>query len=298
VHLTALSVSRRIAPLLARSTRGTVLAVFTRSAYVEIEGRIAVLADARLLNGPLNVLLSFQGADDQGLLTGLAPGTAVTVRRGNLELDGRWEIDVTHSRVWEPRLTPFADAGDRRRLLHTPNAIAALLEAEAPPESLARPQARPPRATRGMTHLAHAVRTGDVEHSRPLARQATEELAGLGPGLTPSGDDVMAGAVTALALLAPARAALIGKEIVAAARGRTTRISEAYLDAAAVGEAGDAWHRLAAVLRAPQDPAASSDLAPAVRQIMSFGETSGSDMLTGFVLAMTEWLSGPPQPTT
>jgi hypothetical protein len=203
VRLTALSASRRITPLLARSAHGSVLAAFTRSAYVEIEGHIAVLAGARLLNGPLNVLLTIREPDEQELFTGLAPTTAVTVRHGILELDGRWEIDARQAHPWDPRLTPLPDAGDRARLLNTPGIITAILEAEAPAESLARPQARPHRAQSGMARMAHALRTDDVEMARQLARQAAEELAGLGPGLTPSGDDVLAGVLTALALLAP-----------------------------------------------------------------------------------------------
>jgi hypothetical protein len=221
----------------------------------------------------------------------------VTVRRGFLELDGIWEIDARQARLWDPRLTPLADAGGPAHLLNMPGAITAILEAAAPPESLARPQGRPPRAESGMTHLDHALRAADAELSGHLARQSAEELTGLGPGLTPSGDDVLAGALTAIALLAPARAAVIGEAITEATRGRTTRISAAYLEAAAAGEAGEAWHGLADVLRSSsQDPAATPDLAAAVRRIMSFGETSGSDMLTGFALGMTALLGGPAQP--
>jgi hypothetical protein len=255
-----------------------------------------VLAGTRLLNGPLNVLLTAQEPDEQALFTGLAPTMAVTVRHGILELDGRWEIDARQALPWEPRLTPLPDAGVRARLRNTPGIITAILEAEAPAESLARPQARPHRAQSGIARMAHALRTDDIEMAGQLARQAAEELAGLGPGLTPSGDDVLAGVLTALALLAPSRAAIIGEQIIEAAHRRTTRISEAYLDAAAAGEAGEAWHRLAAVLNATLDPAGSPALAAAVRQIMSFGETSGSDMLAGFALAMTALLGGPPQP--
>jgi hypothetical protein len=218
------------------------------------------------------------------------------VRHGILELGGRWEIDARQALPWEPRLTPLPDAWDRARLLSTPRAITAILEAEAPAESLARPQARPHRAQSGMTRMAHALRTDDVEMARQLAGRAAEELAGLGPGLTPSGDDVLAGILTALALLAPSRAAIIGEQIIETARRRTTRISEAYLDAAAAGEAGEAWHQLAAVLDATLDPVGSPALAAAIRRIMSFGETSGSDMLTGFALAITALLGGPPQP--
>jgi len=76
----------------------------------------------------------------------------------------------------------------------------------------------------------------------------------------------------------------------ASVRGRTTRISEAYLEAAAAGEAGEAWHRLLAILRADGAAGAADDLRAAVQCILAFGETSGADMLAGFSLAMTALL--------
>lgn len=300
VRRSAVSVSRRVAPLLAPPARGSVLATFTRSAYVEIDSRIVVLADALLLNGPLNVLLSLEHAQtrqEAGLCDGLAPGMAATMRDGILDLGPSCRIDIRQARLWDPRLTPIGDTGRRARMESALDAIRTILDAGAPRESLARPRARPPRAESGMTRLAHALRTGDAQRAGHLAGQAAEELAGLGPGLTPSGDDVLAGAMIAAAVLVPARAGILGERIVAAVRGRTTRISEAYLEAAAAGEAGEAWHRLAAALGARRNPAGSTDLDGAVRQIMAFGETSGSDMLAGFVLGMTELLGHLPRST-
>ena len=54
-----------------------------------------------------------------------------------------------------------------------------------------------------------------------------------------------------------------------------------YLEAAARGEASEAWHRLVDAV-AENDP---DRIAAAARGVMAFGETSGSDMLAGFVLA-------------
>src|SRR5947199_22331 len=69
--------------------------------------------------------------------------------------------------------------------------------------------------------------------------------------------------------------------IVSGVRNRTTHISMAYLEAAARGEASEAWHRLVDAV-AENDP---DRIAAAARGVMAFGETSGSDMLAGFVLA-------------
>ncbi|HET6782142.1 MAG TPA: DUF2877 domain-containing protein, partial [bacterium] len=63
--------------------------------------------------------------------------------------------------------------------------------------------------------------------------------------------------------------------------------SEAYLMAAARGEAGEAWHRLLRVL--PNGDRAA--IASATRRVMAFGETSGSDMLAGFTVAFSTLIS-------
>src|SRR5438046_1794271 len=73
----------------------------------------------------------------------------------------------------------------------------------------------------------------------------------------------------------------MGHAIVSGVRNRTTRISMAYLEAAARGEASEAWHRLVDAV-AENDP---DRIAAAARGVMAFGETSGSDMLAGFVMA-------------
>jgi hypothetical protein len=297
VRLSAASVSRRLAPLLAGAADGSVLATFTRSAYVDLAGRILVLADAQLLNGPLNVLLDPHASAMPDVFADLTPGTPATLKHGLLHLGARWAIDVARASVWEPRLAPLRAAGGETQLQEAVDAITSILDREAPQDSLARPQARPPRAETAMTDLAHALTAGDRDDAGTRARRAAEGLAGLGPGLTPSGDDVLAGALLALALVAPADTGTIAEKILAGTRGRTTRISDAYLEAAAAGEAGEPWHRLAAHLSAQASasssaraasaagPAHDPNLAAAVRQIMAFGETSGSDMLAGFVRA-------------
>ena len=63
---------------------------------------------------------------------------------------------------------------------------------------------------------------------------------------------------------------------------RTHEISAAYLKAAHAGEANDRWHRLLAALAAGEPPA----IAESARVVMQTGETSGADMLAGFVIAM------------
>jgi len=136
--------------------------------------------------------------------------------------------------------------------------------------------ARPPRAAavaQNLHSLEHAVAarnfrdglggalTGEdsplLRHARPALQAfdrwldstaapvppAVHELLGLGPGLTPSGDDCLAGALVALQAIGKAEAAgRLWDSLRGAAGGRTHAISRAHLAAAAAGEAHEALH--------------------------------------------------------
>jgi len=81
------------------------------------------------------------------------------------------------------------------------------------------------------TRLAHPV------ESRPAPTPAIDALIGLGPGLTPSGDDFLGGILVTLHHLGiPDVAGDLAREVLARAEQRTNGISHAHLAAAANGE--------------------------------------------------------------
>jgi hypothetical protein len=75
-----------------------------------------------------------------------------------------------------------------------------------------------------------------------------------------------------------------------AAAPRTTVLAAAFLGAAADGQCTPAWHRLLDALAQPpgdaesQGAPAGDPLTAAVQDVLSFGHTSGADMLAGFLL--------------
>jgi hypothetical protein len=95
------------------------------------------------------------------------------------------------------------------------------------------------------------------------------DYAGLGPGLTPAGDDVLAGYVSGLVLLhgQRKRAARIAEE----AAARTNSLSATLLRHAALGEVPEVVH----------DLLVTGD----VRPLLSFGHSSGRAWLRGLVSA-------------
>lgn len=124
-----------------------------------------------------------------------------------------------------------------------------------------------------LVRLAGATDRLDVAE----CRRAAIALLGLGPGLTPSGDDVLVGWAAALwastsevrRLAHEVRAALL-----AAAAERTTALSQAFLSAALAGAIAEPLRRF---VRRP-DPVSLDGL-------LQVGATSGADSLAGYLLA-------------
>jgi len=129
------------------------------------------------------------------------------------------------------------------------------------------------------------------DRNRRGLKVVTSSLAGLGPGLTPAGDDFLAGVLLALAEERPTDADLgeIADLLLETAAPRTHEISAAYLKTAHAGEAHERWHALLGALSAG-DSTAIEDTAHGVVEV---GETSGADMLAGFLTAMQAVHVGP-----
>jgi hypothetical protein len=116
---------------------------------------------------------------------------------------------------------------------------------------IARARARRPLRA---PHLANAAYAAGLD---ALARwragrspvEACRALIGLGPGLTPSGDDALGGAAIALHVFgARAAAESLAKFLRATAPGRTSGIAWAFLDAACDGEGTSRFHEALAAL--------------------------------------------------
>lgn len=108
---------------------------------------------------------------------------------------------------------------------------------------------------------------------------AAKDLAGWGPGLTPAGDDVLAGMMLGLWARQGEAAQGLCSQMCAIAVGRTTRLSRAFLQAAAKGQVDARWHALLEALHS-EAPACIED---ALRDVVSFGSSSGLDMVSGFL---------------
>jgi hypothetical protein len=252
--------------LATRTFQGEVHSVFDRACnLVDQHQEIITLALPELENGPFFILV-----DSASAFTQLQPGQPVLGDQKRLEV-GPWEIDLAQSKIWDPRL-PAPGACPFKISSTTAAVIAPYSSWSVSANSLwtGRMAVTFNRATQ---KLVQAIRIGaDVaETARPLA--------GLGPGLTPAGDDYLLGVMAALWLVGKGE---LTQEIARAASPRTTLLSGAFLRAAGSGSFAEGWRRLVEALLQGKEQAT----AEACEKLSRWGATSGRDALAGFALTL------------
>jgi hypothetical protein len=140
---------------------------------------------------------------------------------------------------------------------------------------------RPPRAGRSVDRtdrLAGLL----ARHPAPVPVDGeVDDLLGLGPGLTPAGDDVLAGLLVGLHHRPDLRDPLAA-DVARLAPARTTALSAALLRHAA---AGHAVPTLTAVADALTGAGEDGDLEAALSRLLSVGNTSGTALAHGLLRA-------------
>ena len=187
--------------------------------------------------------------------------------------------------AWSPRRAKFDSSqaasivSSARRLqrmvsgLGTPGGFGALLVRRTPEFPL-------DRAVPLVGTLARAFAHDDPD----AVLDASLPLLGLGAGLTPSGDDLVGGALFGRLLVSSAKARwkgvgrILSKEI----RSRSHAVSAALFDDLVAGRTFAPLHDLAAALAASD---AEHALA-AARTLVAIGHSSGWDMLAGFLIGI------------
>lgn len=246
------AVSQRAAGLLGADRRpATVLGAFPRALYLEVAGGRALLPIVAPggLRLPTAVTVSTPVVG-----WGVQPGEQVLVGGGEICLPG---VVVRAVRTWRPVRVPSAEDG-------CPPGTGAV-RARLPWSDPAR-------------RLTDRLRAGED------VRSGVAALVGAGPGLTPSGDDVLCGMLLALRLRGPGSAAL-GPVLWRAVQPRltsTTSLSAALLTEAAEGYAVPPVVRLGEALVGGD----AAQVAAAVPAVLAIGHTSGADLLGGLVGAL------------
>jgi len=283
---------------LADASTWRVRAIFRRSVYCQAtHGAVVCVGSLSLGAGPLNILAPMP-PEWSWQDFGLARDTQVEWHGGALRFDRRVAFSFARARLWQP------DASVRDREAGVLSAGLDVLAAEcrrrAPIDGLAPTihwilgkelpdasvsgfdQALAEAAAPGIaalnTWLGSAVGGGNAHDSPP---QPVEKLIGLGPGLTPSGDDFLGGVLIALRAFGwPDVSDTMGRWLLRRANTRTHAISYAHLRCAADGAGAAVLHDALAALMSPGAPGLGARL----DAVAAMGHSSGWDALAGMAL--------------
>jgi len=264
----AISISQSIAlGLRSPHFRARVLASFERVCdLINPQGEIIALVHPDVGNGPLNVVV-----EPPPPFAHWPAGTPVHGDGLALEVPGLGTaIKLEGAREWNPA-PDWARLAAGEQLRGHLEHLQAIVVGH-------RPDSWGVRAEAAMSGLIAALAAGDLDG----VRRHAAALCGLGPGLTPMGDDWLAGWLVGLRLAFPdSDQRAVGEAVLEAARGRTTALSLAFLRCAARGELSEPWHKLLAALA----DGTVAEVETAAASVLGFGATSGAAMLTGFLSA-------------
>ena len=293
--LNAVSLDRAATDLLASGARLRVHSVFGRALnLVSAAGDLLGLVGPHAGGAPATIVLDRLPAGGFDAL-GLTADVAIDATPDWLWVGPSLQIDLRRARVWEPTAT--------RRILPTSYVLARVAQAEATAAGVAPPGGLAPL----LAHLAALAATTDLATPGdfdPLNRAAwagliavlpawrrgdvpgvgvgLSRLVGLGPGSTPSGDDLVAGLLVATRRVQGTLPDGLAETCLAVARGRTTDLAIARIGHAARGLIEEALELVLVELLA----GTGADLEAAIERAARLGHTSGIDTLVGLFLGL------------
>ena len=297
-YLVAVDYSRPIQPIFKqRQGAGTIHSVFNKAMNIALDGTLLAVLSNELPRMPNSVRLPSSVTKE--LLPNLRPGMEVRVGNDRLHIPAHnFSFRLPETTAWEPRPDVWTCRWHRKTVAQHVRLLAHLL-ADKPQQGGLAPLVRPlllgqpaqetTLSRMAMPRLRLLAQAGWRQENAGI-EEATRGLTGLGPGLTPSGDDVLGGFAAIMALLSPQLSAdavsrkHVAATIAAMARPRTTALSAVLLAHAARGELAEQMGTLLLTLTLPAE--AFETVLNAADQLLTFGASSGGDTLLGMLLGL------------
>jgi hypothetical protein len=281
----ARSIGSRAAKALRPGTTGRVLASFPRVCDLVTDAEAVIaLACREAEKGPLTVLLD-PGPTGE-LMEKLPPGTAFQTRMGGLRLTPGSlppvRVDLSGAAHWESRLHWEALQPRSKQIRSSAKTVSRVMrQAQGIRSEL--------RWERRLSQASGAVLKAQNARDWHELGAAIHDLCGLGEGLTPQGDDWVAGWLLGTRLVESSgpsgwASRVLCALVLDAANERTTVLSCAFLACASARGAPESWHLLLSQMA--QYPVDECALDGATRRILSQGATSGRAMLEGFLAGL------------
>ncbi len=298
VSLKAVDYSRPIQSLFLQEPRiGTVHSVFNKATNIIFDEILLSLLSDELPCMPNSVRLRSDVTAE--LLPNLQPGMKVCIGNDTLVIPNcNFSFHLSDTPLWEPRPDVTMYEWNRETVAQHSRLLTQFLAKKQPQDGLAPLVGslllqKPPQET-PLSRMARSKLRLLVQASwrQNIARieEATLGLAGLGPGLTPSGDDVLGGFAAIMTLLSPQLSAdsisrkHIASTIAAVAKPRTTKLSAVLLEFASRGEVSEQFGTLLLSLNLPTQE--FETVQKATDRVLAFGASSGGDILLGMLLGL------------
>jgi len=290
---------------LKNGEEGTVHGVFDKAINILLSGALVSLVPGSVQKGPLNVILRMPVGQTRMSGLGVSVGDKVKVHGVALELSDHILILLGSARIYSFKQTftvPILSNDEieankevmrKTALLFGNMAGLGQLLAIIPQETAKTPVKNLNIfASSALRRIVRFEQAFCSEKRNPL-KESISELIGLGPGLTPSSDDMLAGLVLLCVLYeknsgcAQHASRLAAKLVAEEAHGRTTLLSEEYLKQAALGRGNEQAMRLCTALLTESGKSVERE----TRRMLEIGESSGTDTVLGIVIGTTLCLS-------
>ena len=247
-HLAPIVAGQGVAAAHPDGAYGTVVGTFRHGCYVQVHGDMYAVAGPAVAPGPIHLIV-------EPAPSHVPEGLAVWRDGGRLR-STEWQIDLAGAPAFAPPMPGLAE------LRHASPALQAMRDRLAVPDDL----------RNSWEPVLRAVAADDLTTAREL-------LEGRGGGLTPTGDDVLAGV-----LLVHAWRGSDPDQLLRVARtAATTNLSRSFLAWAARGQSLAPVHDLVARAAAHDQPGFDQ----AVATVSSIGGSSGVALLWGIGLTAT-----------
>ena len=280
--LPAVSIGIHANRVISASSCGRVAAVFNRSLYLELDGGWCCLVGTQLGAGPVNICVVLPGRMD--IVTRNAPVNPVDQ---GFVIESQLYVATAFARVWTAPMVEWSEetlirglaALDPICLDRSP--VAGLSRIVWPRLSLEPGSLEFCVAMPVVASLIDWLERVFARNEKELPPKAITKLVGLGPGLTPSGDDFLVGMLIALSLAGRVDlVTAVDQMIRPTLQEGTGPISRLHLAAALDGESSERFHAMVnAVLTGDHDL-----LEFQLNLISQVGHCSGWDTLAGAVM--------------
>ena len=234
-----------------------VLGMSSHAVWLAVDDRVIVVSTNDATRLPNGIQIAAGSSDN--LFSAVTPGAPVDIGHGRVMLEG---LAVSVARWWDPRpaLASVSTEQLAAALVDLPNDVPDI--------------------------NSHALHNAFVAHSAGGVLHAARSLLGKGPGLTPEGDDYLAGALAATRLLAESLGmertvsmmAGISVPLARLAEARTTTFSAALIQSALRGQVAEPAGALLRSLTGRGDIRASH------LGLIRVGHSSGPALAAGIVL--------------